>query len=306
MPPKSKSKARVFSKTTTKPTAPPSIGPPEPYKPAPKKLEPFLKLLSDNHVYITHIDTKPRDHKAKIFAVPVAMNVVIIGLLLWRISVVGPFYMKICFSMMGKYNETTINPNVLPLNEISKEILRRAGSKWDREIKNPLEEENGKNLILQTVGKAVDQAWMHDRTGYLMLNREWDLDWKVIVKATKLVDRGTLSINDFKTTILVHSKEFGWMIIETPEASGSVKEEESRAKIVAFKDELTAMGKENLFFRWIELVQFELSGPNGSGPEQQLQTMRKAKKMFEDQGVDFEKFWDKVGGPGGMPGMEDI
>ncbi|KAH8819476.1 hypothetical protein F5884DRAFT_760650 [Xylogone sp. PMI_703] len=354
MPPKSnKAKTRLFSKAATKPTPPPAVDIPPPYKLAPKKLEPFLELLSKNHVYITHIDTKPRDHKAKIFAVPVVMNLVIIGLLLWRISIIGPFYMKICFSLMGKYNETTINPNILSLNAIGKEILRRAGlfmidfllyvfvwpwprdffvggrggsptawrvglgfrdkdiivrrsRKWDREIKDPIEEGSGKALLFANVAKAVDPAWMQDKTGYLMLNREWDLDWGVIVKATKLVDRGILSIDDFKTTILVHSKEFGWMVVETPQASGSAKEEEGRAKIMAFKDELTALGKESLFFRWIELVQFESSGPDGFGPEQQQRTMLKAKKMFEDQGVDFEKFWDKVGGPRGMPGMDDL
>ena len=75
---------------------------------------------------------------------------------------------------------------------------------------------------------------------------------------------------------------------------------------MAFKDELTALGKENLFFRWIELVQFESSQPGGFGPERQKHTMIKAKEMFEDQGIDFDKFWAKIGGMQGMPGMDEM
>ena len=139
-----------------------------------------------------------------------------------------------------------------------------------------------------------------------MLNKDWDLDWRAMVMATKLVDKKKMDLDDFKTTILVHHAEFGWMAIETAEAGGSTAEEEGRRKIVAFKDELTTLGKENLFFKWIELVQFESSRPGGFGPERQQETMAKAKELFEAQGVDFDKFWAKVGGMRGMPGMDEI
>lgn len=119
---------------------------------------------------------------------------------------------------------------------------------------------------------------MSEKTGYLMLNREWDLDWRTIVQATKLVDTKQMDLEDFRTTIFVYHPEFDWMTIETAAAGGSVQEEEGRRKIVAFKEELTALGKENLFFRWIELVQYE-SSRGEFGPDQQLKTMQKAKDM---------------------------
>jgi len=56
----------------------------------------------------------------------------------------------------------------------------------------------------------------------------------------------------------------------------------------------------------IELVQFESSRPGGFGPERQKETMAKAKAMFEAQGVEFDKFWAKVGGFKGMPGMDAL
>jgi hypothetical protein len=361
MPPKSQTKARAFKAIpSSKPLSSKSLDPPAPFKRAPETLEPFLSELSKQHAYITHIDTKPRDFKRKIFMVPVLMNIAVIGLILWRISIIGPYYMKICFSLMGKYNETTIDTARMPMNDIIKEILRRTMKfmidliiyafvwPWPRDffaggtrvaggkIGNPIawrfgvgfrdreiyvrrsrkwiftvgsvmdKEQPGREVFFANVRKAVDPIWMSEKTGYLMLNKEWDLDWKTMVRATKLVDQKTLSLEDFKTTILVHDEEFGWMVIETAAAGGSAKEEEGRRKIVAFKDELTALGKESLFFKWIELVQYESSRPGGFGPERQQQTMAKAKAMFEAQGVDFDKFWAKVGGMEGMPGMHEM
>ncbi|PMD42236.1 hypothetical protein L207DRAFT_510474 [Hyaloscypha variabilis F] len=187
-----------------------------------------------------------------------------------------------------------------------KEIVVRRSKRWDEVIGDPTKEGTSQDEVMNILKKAVDPVWMSERTGYLMLNKEWDLDWKAMVVATKLADKGTLSFDDFKTTILVPTEEFGWLILETASAGGSAAEEEGRRKIVAFKDELAAMGKENLFFRWIELVQYESSQPGGFGPEQQKQTMAKAKQLFESQGVDFDSFWMKIGGMEGMPGMDQM
>ncbi|RDL32583.1 Uncharacterized protein BP5553_09039 [Venustampulla echinocandica] len=358
MPPKGK--ARAFKSKPSLPSkASASIqvqskgDPPKPFQPSPKHLEPFLPNLSKSHVYITHIDAKPRDFKRNIFAVPVLMNLVIIGLIVWRITIVGPFYMKICSSLMGKTNETTMRTANLPFNEIKSEILRRSmtfmvdlliysfvwpwpkafflgqtianpvmwrlrvgfrdkeiivrrSRRWYNAAENVLDEGTGQDLFLSNVYQAVDPMWMSEKTGYLMLSKDWDLDWKLMILAHKLVDKHDMNFSDFKTTILVHSEEFGWVVIQSAAAGGSAKEEEGRRKIVAFKDELTAMGKENLFFRWIELVQFESIQPGGFGPERQQETMAKAKRLFEDQGVDFDRFWAKVGGMQGMPGMDDM
>ena len=354
MAPKGKQKAKALkSPLSSKSTTTTILNPPKPFTRPSPKLNEFLTKLSNQHVYITHIDTKPREFKMKIFMVPVLMNVLICAGILWRIATVGPFYMKICFSMMGKYNDLTIDTTNMPLNDIlyeilqrtmvfmvdlliyvfiwpwprdffagrtignpiawrfavrfqDKEIIVRRSRKWDRGIGNVLNEESsGTQLLFSNVRQAVNPIWMNEKTGYLMLNKEWDLDWRTMIVATTMVDKKELDLDDFKTTILVHHTEFGWMAIETAEAGGSLAEEEGRRKIVAFKDELAALGKENLFFKWIELVQFESSRPGGFGTERQQETMTKAKAMFEAQGVDFDKFWAKIGGFKGMPGMDE-
>lgn len=37
-------------------------------------------------------------------------------------------------------------------------------------------------------------------------------------------------------------------------------EAEARDKVIAIKDKLTEMDKESLFFRWVELIQYESNG----------------------------------------------
>lgn len=186
-----------------------------------------------------------------------------------------------------------------------KEIAVRRSRRWDEIVGDVVAgEEKGKEVFEENVMGATSGMWMRERTAYLMLNKQWDLDWRLMILATKMVDKNVMTLEDFRTTVLVHSKLFGWVTFGAQDVSGSVMEEEGRKKIMAFKDELTAMGKENLFFRWIELIQYESSQPGGFGPERQAAATAKAKEMFESQGVDFEKFWAKIGGMEGMPGMD--
>jgi hypothetical protein len=353
MPPKGKPKARAF-KSLPKTIASSATEPPKPFTRPSPELDTFLPLLLKEHVYITHIDREPKDFKKKIFMVPLLMNVLIVAGIIWRIRTIGPFYLKLCYSLMGRFNETTVDTKTMPLEDITrvivwrasmfmvdfliyvfiwpwprdffagrrignplfwrigvgfrdKEIIVRRSKNWDLIIGNFLSEQRQwRELLVENIGKAVDPMWMNGKTGYLMLSKEWDLDWRAMVQATKLVDKKAVALENFQTTILINHENFGWMALETASAGGSAKEEEGRRKIIAFKDELTAMGKENLFFRWIELVQFESSKPGGFGPEEQLQTTAKAKVMFEAQGVNFDKFWDKIGGMQGLPGMDEL
>jgi hypothetical protein len=350
---KTKPKARGFQSPPND-TAPNDADIPKPFTRPSPKLNKFLPSLLKEHVYITHIDRKPKDFKRKIFMVPLLMNILIVTGIIWRIRSIGPFYKDIVASLMGRNNAATVDTQNMPLEDTTREILRRTtifmidlfiyvfiwpwprdffsgrkmgnplfwrigvkfrdqeiivrrSRRWDLTIGDVLDEQNeGRQLLLENIRKAVDPMWMNEKTGYLMLNKEWDLDWRAMVRATKLSDKETVPLDDFRTTVLVFHKSYGWMALEMERAGGSAKEEEGRRKIVAFKDELTAMGKENLFFRWIELIQFESSQPGGFGPEQQVKAMAKAREMFEAQGVDFDKFWDKIGGMQGLPGMDNI
>ncbi|KAH7139108.1 hypothetical protein B0J11DRAFT_35506 [Dendryphion nanum] len=153
---------------------------------------------------------------------------------------------------------------------------------------------------------AVDQKRLKEKTGYMLMDENFDLAFGAMVTATELLDKKTATIDQLRTSVFVWvgSEENGqwavWDCYKLDEGS----ETEAREKVLLFKDRLTAMGKESLFFRWVELIQYESNHPGGFTPERQVETANKAKKLFEDQGIDFDKFINEIGGLGGMPGMD--
>ena len=184
------------------------------------------------------------------------------------------------------------------------EIVVRRSRRWDQTLaKDWLAEDADGIVYKERILPAIDKKWVKAKTSYLMMDKNWDLDFAGMVTAHELVKQGKASLQDFQKTVIVHSEDHGWIIWPVWELDEG-SEEEARKKIVVFKDKLTAMGKEHLFFRWIELIQFESSQPGGFTSERQADAMKQAKELFESQGVDFEQFWKEVGGVEGLPGME--
>jgi len=186
-----------------------------------------------------------------------------------------------------------------------KEIVVRVSRKWDKSLPPDwLEEQKGEggNIFQERIMPAIDPAWVQAKTGYLMMDKSWDLGFAGMITAHQLVISGKASLENFQKTVIVYSEHNGWLVWPVHKLDAG-SNEAGRQKIVAFKDRLTAMGKENLFFRWIEIIQYESTQPGGFTPERQATAMAKAKELFESQGVDFERFWRDVGGMEGMPGM---
>ncbi|MCJ1282508.1 hypothetical protein MMC26_001831 [Xylographa opegraphella] len=324
--------------------------PPAPYSTAPPILLSFLETLDPKHVYIIHIDDHPAALKKRVFVVPVLMNIVIAGLLLWRAYVALPNYVALVMNTLGYetifqldltstgwmtlmdiavgrafmfFIDFTLAKFVLPWpweffagspgNPIAwrqrvgfqaEEIVVRRSRRWDETLPSDwLAEDSDGTVYKERILPAIDKKWVKAKTSYLMIDKSWDLDFAGMITAHDLVRVGKASLSDFQKTVIAHSEEHGWLtwpVWKLDEGS----EEEARQKIVLFKDKLTVMGKENLFFSWIELIQFETSQPGGFTKERQAKTMEKAKELFESQGVDFEEFWKEVGGYQGLPGMQ--
>ncbi|KAF2263785.1 hypothetical protein CC78DRAFT_496332 [Lojkania enalia] len=154
---------------------------------------------------------------------------------------------------------------------------------------------------------AVDARRLREKTGYLLMDKDWDLEFAAMTAATWLLDKKEVPMELLRKSVFVWvgGQESGqwavWDCWKLDEGS----ETEARKKIMLFKDRLTAMGKESLFFKWVELVQFESSVPGGFTHERQVATAEKAKTLFEEQGVDFEQLANDIGGLEGMPGMEN-
>ena len=202
---------------------------------------------------------------------------------------------------LGSKGPTAWRRNV---NFQEKEVGVRKSRHWDQQLpKDWLAEEADGAVYKERIMPAIDRSWVSRKTSYLMMDKNWDLDYGAMITAHDLLSTGKNSLADFQKSVFVYSDDHGWLVWQVYKLDEGA-EDEGRKKIVLFKDKLTAMGKENLFFRWIELIQFETSQPGGFNEERQAHTMKQAKELFESQGVDFDQFWQEIGGTQGLPGMD--
>lgn len=169
---------------------------------------------------------------------------------------------------------------------------------------------------------AIQPERLKAKTGYLMIDADWDLDFAAMVRAHGIVDsrQGEVGgkrkdhFEPFMASVLVHGgDDSGWLVWrleqqQQPNGGGGDEDkmsvddmsESQRDKIMEFKNRLSEMGKEDLFFRWIELVQFHSTQAGGFTPEKQRKAMEEVQALFQKNGVDFEKFWADVGGMEGV------
>lgn len=199
------------------------------------------------------------------------------------------------------------------------EIVIRRSRKWDvplfikedgsEEARGAVKEqwlEDGKDgkVFSERVLPAVERSWVKNKTSYLMLDKSWDLFFTGMLKAHALCDGGENKIEDYRTAVLVYSERSGWLSWEVWRDHDDGFGDEGTRKLQLIKDKLTLMGKENLFFRWIEVVQSETSQPGPFTAEKQRKAVQKIEEEFKEKDVDFDEFWADVGGVESMPGME--
>lgn len=122
-----------------------------------------------------------------------------------------------------------------------------------------LQEGRQGKLFSERVLPAVDKGWVKNKTSYQMLDQNWDLYFSGMIEAQALIDQGKNKTGDFRTSVLVHTEKWGWLVWEVWREQEEGAEDEGTIKLRLIKDSLTVMGKENLFFRWIEIVQSETS-----------------------------------------------
>ena len=108
------------------------------------------------------------------------------------------------------------------------EIIVRRSRRWDRSLFSTPEEkaavgakiandflEQGRegNVFQECIEPAVAEEWVRTKTGYLMMDKSWDLYFSGMVNAHALVDDETLTFNDFRNQVLVYSEKYGgWLI----------------------------------------------------------------------------------------------
>ncbi|PYI33061.1 hypothetical protein BP00DRAFT_485703 [Aspergillus indologenus CBS 114.80] len=210
-------------------------------------------------------------------------------------------------------------------------IVRRSQSGLTQDLKRDRwirEDEETRDRIVTAVTPEKVR-----KTGYLLVDKDWDLDYESMVVAHEMVDghgssdtkEPAVKLEEFRTAVVVNTDAHGWLVwrvddenqtsvsdADSSSASSSKKKDQKgkakqeisddavrsaqRDQIIEFQQKLTAMGKEDLFYRWVELIQYESTQPGGFTPERQVSAMKQVKQLFEENDVDFDKFWEDVGG----------
>lgn len=189
-----------------------------------------------------------------------------------------------------------------------REVVVRKSRRWEELVVGVDEEvvgdgERGGKAFEERIIPGIDAAWVRGRSGMAMLDKNWDLWFPGMADAHILLDNGRIEMMDFQgRTVAVHTEERGWLCWRIVDQEGG----ETREKLQRVKGKLDSMGKEGLFWKWVELVQFETEGREvltgkSTGREE---IMSKGKSLFEEEGVDFDDFWHEVGGLEGMPGVD--
>jgi hypothetical protein len=183
-----------------------------------------------------------------------------------------------------------------------KEVVARRSRGWDKGVKDVINDESSRSIFMAYVGTATSSMLLQEKTGYLLMNREWNLDWGVMIDSMTMVDKKMAALEAFRLVVLVHHEDYGWLSLDN-KLEESIAEDERRKQIFLFRDALAAVGKEKLFYRWIELVQFESSQPGGFGPEKQEAVAQQVRDLFEKECVNFDDLWKGSVGSDSIAGM---
>ncbi|OAL29750.1 hypothetical protein AYO20_09042 [Fonsecaea nubica] len=191
------------------------------------------------------------------------------------------------------------------------EIIVRRGRSWDTPLLIGDTPDEGKKWNLDdelTIKVKVDPAMRTAtlaKTGYLLLDKDWDLDFKAMLDAHRLVEKGVIQLEDLENIALVYYEK-QWLVWKVHEPSDVIANgQQQDSTVERFRRILADLGAEAVFFRWIEIVQFETSQPGGFTQGRQAEAIRELRTRLEKKGVDYAKFWEDIGGQAGLPGLDE-
>ncbi|KAI9889842.1 MAG: hypothetical protein M1814_004944 [Vezdaea aestivalis] len=334
--PRPSKKSQAIKGTSTEPPSPPL------FTPLPSSLKPLIPTLSPSRIYVLHVDTHHTSLKAKIFAIPVLMHLVILLALLWRAYIILPDYLGILLSIGGVQNAFLVDLSQTskrdlawlaayraksfmidwalymfllpwPMNFLrrtpagpavwrwklgfqEKELVVRESIGWSEGLGQLGSTTEKETLVKEKATKALDPWYLVNTTSYVMINADWDLNYEAMITARALIDKKVLDLDEPQECVLAAwGEDQGWSIWR-PNLSGTTGKKDNRKVILSFQKKLTDIGKEKLFYRWMELVQYESTQTGGFTEERQMNTMKQVQGMFEKEGVNFGEFWRSVGG----------
>lgn len=195
----------------------------------------------------------------------------------------------------------------------AREVVVRKSRRWAEQIFVVAENDDeaaicgegkiGGKAYEEQVLPGIDPTWVRGRTGMSMLDRNWDLWYQGMADAHMLIEKDKVKIEDFsRRMVAVHESKRGWLVWKCKDEDDD--DGNNTEKLQKVKAKLENMGKEELFWKWAELVQFETETNNNHTAEGVEDLRRKGREMFGRHGVDFDEFWKEVGGLEDMPGLK--
>jgi hypothetical protein len=178
----------------------------------------------------------------------------------------------------------------------AEEVVVRASRNWGvKELLEGVAEGVENEFFTGKILPAIERSFVRSKTGYLMMNGTWELDFATMLDAHTLVARGEMTFADVDRVVLACLPgQHGWVCWRW-EVEGDVIEHR-RKKVVQFKEVLVALGKESLFWRWAEIVEEERDGDGGFSVAGQKKVVERVQAEFEREGVDFEEVVGRIGG----------
>ncbi|KAF2210647.1 hypothetical protein CERZMDRAFT_113185 [Cercospora zeae-maydis SCOH1-5] len=168
------------------------------------------------------------------------------------------------------------------------EVIVRVSRNWNTNDLMQGVKQGQENAFFKTrILPAISHEEMR-KTGYLMMNESWDLEFELMGDAETLVKRKEVRKEDLDKVVFafLEGGKHGWVMWKWQEEDVI---EARRKKVVAFKEVLTKLGKESLFWRWTEIVEAERDADGGFTARGQENVVDRVKAEFEKEGVDFEE-----------------
>ena len=133
------------------------------------------------------------------------------------------------------------------------EVVVRVCRNWEGKDMMKGEKKGSESPFFKTrISPAVEGEQL-ERTGYLMMDGNWDLDFGAMQDAHTLVKQKRLRLEELETLVFVYQDGGGfrgWLCWRFREPRPEEEVEENRRKLMAFKELLAAKGKESLFWKW--------------------------------------------------------
>ena len=168
------------------------------------------------------------------------------------------------------------------------------------------EQETGMKT-LAIIKTATAKPRLRSKSGMSLIDSEWDLYYSGIVAAHSLTSETSqwAELEKAGPVICVFDPACeAWRVWRPWDDDDSNQEEEGGSKLRLFKDLLTAMGREGLFFRWVELMQYETHSEGAFTEARREKAIAASRTLFAGVGVNWDEVIDGIGGLDGLPGME--